>query len=129
MCKRRVQLGGGVPVPTWSSTRLFGNAFSLVPHMQMCIQAVELRSSGREPYAYRFARTHMAAELQRRFQDLPAGEVADLQVLAARAGYRCTLHLYILAFSPGPFAQCSSRYYVQVCFARIGTKPSALRVV
>ena len=68
------------------------------PTTQVCIQAVELRSSGREPYAYRFARTHMAAEVQRRFQDLPAGEVADLQVLAARAGDRRTLHLYHLAF-------------------------------
>lgn len=55
----------------------------LVVYMQLCIQAVELRSTGREPYAYRFVRTHMAAELQRRFQDLPAGEVADLQVLCA----------------------------------------------
>ena len=59
--------GGWGAVPTGTSTRLFGNAFSLVPYMQVCIQAVELRSSGREPYAYRFARTHMAAELQRRF--------------------------------------------------------------
>lgn len=49
-------------------------------------QAQELRASGREPYAYRFARTHMAAELQQRFLSLPAGEVADLQVLGPRTG-------------------------------------------
>ena len=82
--------GWGVE-PIRTKIRLSGSAFSLVPYMHACIQAVELRSSGREPYAYRFARTHMAAELQRRFQDLPAGEVADLQVLAAPAGYTCTL--------------------------------------
>ncbi|KAK9840830.1 hypothetical protein WJX81_007652 [Elliptochloris bilobata] len=42
-------------------------------------KAQELRSTGREPYAYRFARTHMAAELQRRFQDLAPGEMAGMQ--------------------------------------------------
>jgi len=47
-------------------------------------QAQELRASGQEPYAYRFARTHLAAELQERFRDLPAGEMAELQARRPR---------------------------------------------
>jgi len=45
------------------------------------LQAQELREAGKEPYAYRYERTHMAAALHEQFKDLPDGEFADLQVL------------------------------------------------
>jgi lysyl-tRNA synthetase class II len=45
------------------------------------MQAQELRDAGKEPYAYRFDRTHLAAALHEQFKDLPDGEVADLQVV------------------------------------------------
>jgi hypothetical protein len=44
------------------------------------MQAQELRNAGKEPYAYSYVRTHMAAELHEQFKDLPDGEMADLQV-------------------------------------------------
>lgn len=45
------------------------------------LQAQELREAGKEPYAYRYERTHMAAALHEQFKGLPDGESADLQVL------------------------------------------------
>ncbi|BDA48390.1 Lysine-tRNA ligase [Coccomyxa sp. Obi] len=42
-------------------------------------KAQELRAAGKEPYAYQFDRTHLAAVLHEQFRDLPNGEVADLQ--------------------------------------------------
>ena len=42
-------------------------------------QAQELRAAGKEPYAYSYARTHMAAQLQEQFRDLGDGESADVQ--------------------------------------------------
>jgi lysyl-tRNA synthetase, class II len=39
-------------------------------------KAETLRSSGQDPYAYSFERTHTAAELLRLYEDLPAGETA-----------------------------------------------------
>jgi lysyl-tRNA synthetase class 2 len=42
------------------------------------MQVQQLRTAGKEPYAYVFPRTHAAAELQARHVDLPAGEHAVL---------------------------------------------------
>ena len=42
-------------------------------------QAQELRAAGKEPYAYGYARTHLAAQLQEQFRDLGDGESADVQ--------------------------------------------------
>ena len=39
-------------------------------------KAEALRSSGQDPYAYSFDRTHTAAELMEQYGDLPAGETA-----------------------------------------------------
>ncbi|EIE27769.1 lysyl-tRNA synthetase [Coccomyxa subellipsoidea C-169] len=47
------------------------------------MQAQDLRSAGKEPYAYTYERTHMAAALHEQFRDLPDGEMADLQVAVA----------------------------------------------
>ncbi len=44
------------------------------------VQAQDLRNAGKEPYAYTYERTHMAAALHEQFRDLPDGEMADLQV-------------------------------------------------
>ncbi|MEM9156395.1 MAG: lysine--tRNA ligase [Cyanobacteria bacterium P01_F01_bin.33] len=43
----------------------------------------ELRSRGIDPYPYRFERSHLAAELQERYGDLPAGEEREDEVSAA----------------------------------------------
>lgn len=37
----------------------------------------QLRSLGKDPYAYKFERTHTAAQLQQQFEDLPSGQVAE----------------------------------------------------
>ena len=39
------------------------------------LQVALWRAAGKEPYAYSFQRTHKAAELQKLYADLPAGEV------------------------------------------------------
>ena len=49
-----------------------------------CLQ--ELRAGGLEPYAYTFARTHSAAELQALHAGLGDGEVAEGEVAVAVAG-------------------------------------------
>ena len=36
-----------------------------------------MRSLGKEPYAYKFDRTHTAAQLQQQFESLPSGQVAE----------------------------------------------------
>lgn len=38
-------------------------------------QVQQWRAAGKEPYAYSFQRTHLAAQLQAEHKDLPAGEV------------------------------------------------------
>ena len=43
----------------------------------------ELKALGMNPYAYHWASTHHAAELQEKFTDLPAGEEVDLEVAIA----------------------------------------------
>ena len=43
-----------------------------------CMQIEQLRSTGVEPFAYSFGVSHTAAELQQTYQDLPNGELADL---------------------------------------------------
>jgi lysyl-tRNA synthetase class II len=53
------------------------------PPARPCTQAQELREAGKEPYAYRFDRTHYTDDLQRQFEGLAAGERAPL--VAARA--------------------------------------------
>ena len=41
------------------------------------MQVKQLRSLGQDPYAYRFDRTHTAAQLQHEFESLPSGQVAE----------------------------------------------------
>lgn len=43
--------------------------------MSVRLQVAQWREAGKEPYAYSFQRTHMAAQLQELHADLPAGEV------------------------------------------------------
>lgn len=43
----------------------------------------EFKALGMNPYAYHWASTHHAAELQEKFTDLPAGEEVDLEVAIA----------------------------------------------
>ncbi len=42
---------------------------------ECCPQVQQWRAAGKEPYAYSFQRTHMAAQLQAEYADLPNGEV------------------------------------------------------
>jgi len=44
------------------------------------IQAQDLRDAGKEPYAYSFERTHMAAALHEQFASLENGHEAELEV-------------------------------------------------
>ena len=39
-------------------------------------QVEQWRAAGKEPYAYSFQRTHLAAQLQTEYADLPAGEAS-----------------------------------------------------
>ena len=41
------------------------------------IQVKQLRSLGKDPYAYKYDRTHTAAQLQQQFEDLPSGQIAE----------------------------------------------------
>ncbi|HEY9832414.1 MAG TPA: OB-fold nucleic acid binding domain-containing protein, partial [Stenomitos sp.] len=43
----------------------------------------ELKALGMNPYAYQWASTHHARELQEKFADLPDGEEVDLEVAIA----------------------------------------------
>lgn len=43
----------------------------------------QLKQAGLVPYAYRWERTHHAADLQQKFADLPSGEEVDLEVAIA----------------------------------------------
>ena len=45
--------------------------------MPLLLPPQELRSAGREPYAYTFLRTHTTADLQSLHTSLPDGEVAE----------------------------------------------------
>jgi lysyl-tRNA synthetase class II len=51
-----------------------------------CPQAEELRKLNHEPYAYRFDRTHTAAQLQAQYTDLPAGQLDDAGASVSIAG-------------------------------------------
>lgn len=51
-----------------------------------CIQVKQLRSLGKDPYAYKFDRTHTAAQLQELFQDLSSGQIAEDAGLVSVAG-------------------------------------------
>ena len=42
------------------------------------MQAQQLRDAGKEPYAYNFDRTHMAADLHEQFASLENGHEAEL---------------------------------------------------
>ena len=42
------------------------------------------RVAGKEPYAYSYQRTHMAAQLQELHKDLPAGQVCPRVLTFAR---------------------------------------------
>ena len=44
------------------------------------MQAQELRDAGKDPYAYSFDRTHMAAALHEQFASLENGHEAELEV-------------------------------------------------
>jgi lysyl-tRNA synthetase class 2 len=47
-------------------------------------QAADLRSTGQDPYAYRFERSHYTSELQQQYKDLENGqEVPDAAVAVA----------------------------------------------
>ena len=50
------------------------------------LQVEQLRQLGREPYAYRFERTHSAAQLQEEYQQLPSGDVAENKPNVSIAG-------------------------------------------
>lgn len=49
-------------------------------HVHGPIQAQDLRDAGKEPYAYSFERTHMAADLHEQFASLENGHEAELKV-------------------------------------------------
>lgn len=49
-------------------------------------KSATLREQGLNPYAYTFARTHMAAALQTKYADIANGEEADAEVVVAVAG-------------------------------------------
>ena len=51
------------------------------------MQAQELRDAGKEPYAYNFERTHMAAALHEQFTSLENGHEAELEVSSYRPWY------------------------------------------
>ena len=50
------------------------------------MQVRQLREANKEPYAFSFARTHLAAALHSEHTDLPAGSVAELAAPVAVAG-------------------------------------------
>ncbi len=52
-------------------------------------QAQELRDAGKEPYAYSFERTHMAAALHEQFASLENGCEAELEVCFLSSGASC----------------------------------------
>lgn len=63
-----------------------GSASSIEEIRELRIaKAKEIREKGQNPYAYRYARTHSAAELQSLYKDLPNGEQND-EVLVSIAG-------------------------------------------
>lgn len=41
------------------------------------MQVKQLRSLGKDPYAYKYGRTHTAVQLQQQFQELPSGQIAE----------------------------------------------------
>ena len=41
------------------------------------MQVQQLRGMGKDPYAYKFERTHTSAQLQQQFRDLPSGQTAE----------------------------------------------------
>lgn len=49
-------------------------------------QAQDLRNAGKEPYAYSFERTHMAAALHEQFASLENGCEAELEVCIGSSG-------------------------------------------
>ena len=61
------------------------------------MQAQQLRDAGKEPYAYNFVRTHMAADLHKQFASLENGHEAELGVCPWAA-----LHI------PQPLVECST---------------------
>ena len=50
------------------------------------MQVQQLRNLGKDPYAYKFDRTHTSAQLQQQFEQLPAGQVAEGSALVSVAG-------------------------------------------
>ena len=50
------------------------------------LQVRQLREANKEPYAFSFARTHLAAALHDEHRDLPPGSVAELAAPVAVAG-------------------------------------------
>lgn len=46
----------------------------------------QLRSLGKDPYAYKYDRTHTAAQLQQQFEGLPSGQIAEGAGLVSIAG-------------------------------------------
>jgi len=80
-----------------------GAKLSSQSHGAVCwAQVQQWRAAGKEPYAYSFQRTHMAAQLQAEYADLPNGEVRRHPcglvacILAAGALF-CVRHDYLMA--------------------------------
>lgn len=62
------------------------------------MQAADLRSAGKDPYAYKFTRTHLAADLHKLFEDLPAGQEASTQPVSVAGRVRARRVMGKLAF-------------------------------
>ena len=54
--------------------------------MYTSVQVKQLRSLGKDPYAYKYDRTHTAAQLQQQFEGLPSGQIAEDTGLVSIAG-------------------------------------------
>lgn len=59
----------------------------------------QLRDLGKDPYAYKFERTHSAAQLQQQFEDLPSGQVSDQSQVSIAGRIRARRFMGKLAFA------------------------------
>ena len=63
------------------------------------VQVQQLRDLGKDPYAYKFERTHSAAQLQQQFEDLPSGQVSDQSQVSIAGRIRARRFMGKLAFA------------------------------
>ena len=63
------------------------------------MQVQQLRDLGKDPYAYKFERTHSAAQLQQQFIELPSGQVSDQSQVSIAGRIRARRFMGKLAFA------------------------------